>query len=71
MPELFPGKPNCEIANPAPRTTQTIPADDRAREGVQFIVLKCALIFLSELIRHLAIPEKDDFANAVSYGYGN
>ena len=71
MNELFPVLPQNVIARPPAKLTQEISTDDGTRKSVRFTVLKCAFIFLSNFFRHLTIPEKVDFKQAVSYGFSS
>ncbi|CAB1061448.1 hypothetical protein D1BOALGB6SA_6221 [Olavius sp. associated proteobacterium Delta 1] len=64
MLELFPELTKGKIAKPATELNQRNSADNRARGEVHDTVLKCAFIFLTDLVRHLAIPEKVDFNQA-------
>jgi len=50
------------------KLAERISADYQGQELVLVAVLKGAVIFLSDLIRQLAIPVKIDFLQAASYG---
>jgi hypoxanthine phosphoribosyltransferase len=68
MPELTPVLTADEIHLLVQNLAQRITSDYQGRELVLVAVLKGAVIFLSDLIRQLAIPVKIDFLQAGSYG---
>jgi hypoxanthine phosphoribosyltransferase len=70
MAELTPVLTAGEIHLLVKRLAQRISEDYQGRELVLVAVLKGAFIFLSDLVRQLAIPVKIDFLQAASYGSG-
>jgi hypoxanthine phosphoribosyltransferase len=68
MPDLVPVLKKDEIAKVVTELAQRISSDYQGRELVLIAVLKGAFVFLSDLIRQIAIPVKVDFIRAASYG---
>jgi len=59
-----------QIASMVKRLADQISEDYKGRNLVLVCILKGAFMFLSDLIRHLQIPVKIDFAQLSSYGAG-
>ncbi len=70
MPDLVPVLKRDEIQRIVSELGQKISSDYQGRELILVGVLKGAFVFLSDLIRQLAIPVKVDFIRAASYGSG-
>ena len=68
MPDLVPVLKKDEIAKVVNALAQRISSDYHGRELILIAVLKGAFVFLSDLIRQIAIPVKVDFIRAASYG---
>jgi hypoxanthine phosphoribosyltransferase len=68
MPEFIPVLSRKEIEKRIVDVAERISADYAGCDLVLIGVLKGAFVFLSDLIRHLAIPLKIDFVRIASYG---
>jgi hypoxanthine phosphoribosyltransferase len=71
MPEFIPVLKKDEINKAVVDVAREISSDYKDRELIIIGVLKGAFIFLSDLIRNMAIPVKVDFVGVSSYGNNN
>jgi hypoxanthine phosphoribosyltransferase len=68
MPELIPVLKKNDIENMVAQVAQRISSDYQDHELVLIGVLKGAVVFLSDLMRHLSISVQVDFIRVSSYG---
>jgi len=68
MPELIPVLKKNDIENMVAQVAQRISSDYQDHELILIGVLKGAVVFLSDLMRHLSISVQVDFIRVSSYG---
>jgi hypoxanthine phosphoribosyltransferase len=68
MPELIPVLRKNDIENMVAQVAQKISSDYQDHELILIGVLKGAVVFLSDLMRHLSISVQVDFIRVSSYG---